>query len=549
MKRTITMLLLLGLIAVLFTGCSGKPEQTPAPMPAQTTQPSANPGSSETSDPAEGNALPFANGDVTFDVWWGMYEGAAPYISDLATNIAWSNVIKRTGINLHFISQPTATESEQFNLMIASQDYPDIIKGAGTLYSGGVDKAIDDGVYLRLNDLIEKYAPNYMRRLREPDDCTRDAMTDSGNMIFAQIYNRRQAGFFGPLVRQDWLNDLGLEVPSTIAEWETVLTKFKDEKTGGAGPLQFSYSGFNFGEVFAGAFGIGGSGEGSAMILVDGKIQYSFLLPEMRDYLETMNRWYKSGLIDQEFMTRGFLLYAETSLLANNELGAFVSFFNQAGTFYRDNGVVADDDFFLSLAPIPSLNKGEQPTVGLRMSRAAAGQGAITTACEDPVLAVKLIDYLFSDEGALLANYGLEGETFEYNDEGKPILSDLIIRNPDGMTASNAQFIYLIHNGPMFFYLDREEDVLDEEGKKYITLWDLPYPRTITGLSFTADEGTEKATIMNDINTLVSENVIKFIIGEKSFDEYDAFVNQIKSMNIERVIQIYTNAYERYLNR
>jgi putative aldouronate transport system substrate-binding protein len=181
--------------------------------------------------------------------------------------------------------------------------------------------------------------------------------------------------------------------------------------------------------------------------------------------------------------------------------------------------------------------------------RAAAGAGAITTACADPVLAVKLLDYLYSDEGALLANYGIEGKTFNYNEEGKPILGDLIIKNSDGMTATNAQFTYLIHNGPMYFYLDREEDVLDEEGKKYITLWDLPYPRTITGLSFTSDEGTEKATIMNDVNTLVSENVVKFIMGEKSFDEYDAFVEQIKAMNIDRVIQIYSDAYERYLNR
>jgi putative aldouronate transport system substrate-binding protein len=368
-------------------------------------------------------------------------------------------------------------------------------------------------------------------------------------MIFAQIYNRRQSGFFGPLIRQDWLNDLGLEVPSTIAEWENVLTKFKDEKTNGAGPLQFLYSGFNFGEVFSGAFGIGGSSESGAMVLVDGKIQYSFLLPEMRDYLETMKRWYEAGLIDQEFTARGFLMYAETNRLANNELGAFVSFFNQAGTFYKDSGVMTDEDFFLTLAPIPSLNEGEQPTVGLRMTRAAGGAAAITTSCEDPVLAVKLIDYLFSDEGALLANYGIEGETFNYNEEGKPILADLIIKNPDGMTATTAQFTYLIHNGPMYFYLDREEDVLDEEGKKYITLWDLPYPRTITGLNFTSEEGTEKATIMNDINTLVSENVVKFIMGEKSFDEYDAFVEQIKAMNIDRVVQIYSDAYARYLNR
>jgi len=107
----------------------------------------------------------------------------------------------------------------------------------------------------------------------------------------------------------------------------------------------------------------------------------------------------------------------------------------------------------------------------------------------------------------------------------------------------------LIHNGPMYFYLDREEDVLDEEGIKYAELWDLPYPRTITGLSFTSDEGTTKATIMNDINTFISENVARFIVGDKSFDEYDAFVDQIKSMDIDKVVEIYKDAYTRYQNR
>lgn len=555
MRRYLSLFLAVLILSSLLISCgdSGKQDPTQAPTQTPTQAPTSTPASTSTSteepDDVDGNALPFANGDVTFDIWWAMDESAAPFISDLATNIAWSEVIKRTGVNLHFISQPAITEGEQFNLMIASQDYPDIIKNAGALYSGGIDKAIADDVYIRLNELIEDHAPNYLRRLREPDDAVRDVLTDSGNMIFAQIYNRRQSGFFGPLIRQDWLDDLNLKIPVTIADWENVLTQFKNEKTNGSGPLQFNDSGFNYGENFSGAFGVGGQTEGSAMVLVDGKVQYSFLMPEMRDYLETMNRWYEAGLIDQEFPTRGFQLFANTTRLANNELGAFISFFNQAGTFYKDSGVMTDDNFFLSLAPIPRLTADSEPTVGLRMMRAVAGMGAITTACEDPVLAVKLIDYLFSDEGALLANYGLEGETFDYNADNKPVLKDIIIHNTEGMTATTAQFRYLIHNGPMFFYLDREEDVLDEEGKKYVEMWDLAYPRTITGISFTSDEGTEKANIMNDINTLVSESVVKFITGTKPFSEYDAFVSQIESMNIDKVIDMYTESLSRYQNR
>ena len=63
---------------------------------------------------------------------------------------------------------------------------------------------------------------------------------------------------------------------------------------------------------------------------------------------------------------------------------------------------------------------------------------------------------------------------------------------------------------------------------------------------FTADEGIENANILSDVNTFISENFMKFVTGVKPIDEFDAFVEEVMGMKIDRVIANYENALERY---
>jgi putative aldouronate transport system substrate-binding protein len=207
-----------------------------------------------------------------------------------------------------------------------------------------------------------------------------------------------------------------------------------------------------------------------------------------------------------------------------------------------------------AITPIPKLNANDELLVYYKNYTTLVGGGTVvTTACEKPDYAVRFIDWFYSEEGSFIANYGIEGVTFNYNKDGKPVHTDLIAHNPDGMTSTYAQVRYLIHNGFMVFILDREEDVQSEAALKYRDLWSGVGKYNIMGtMYFTTDEGTERSAILNDINTYVGEftlNAIQGLIDINNDSVWNEYVNTLKSQNIDRAVQITQDAYNRLMAR
>lgn len=555
MKRTITMLLTLVLIAALFTGCGGNEEKKATPTPT----PTATPAGTETdpSEPPEEPDLSYpivTDGSITLEIWYPLSAETSAQTTDLAdgTNYAWSELMKRTGINVDFTHPLSTSESEQFLLMVASQEYPDIYKGAVTAYSGGPDKAVEDEVWLRLNELLERFAPNYMEWVNKNDTNRKNTVTDQGNMVcISQVYDRLQPAFAGYAIRQDWLDDLGLARPETYDDWHNVLTQFKNSKTSNnAAPMELDPSGVPISNAFAGGYGV----STSYTIQKDGKIVYSRTEPEAREYLEMMHKWYSEGLIDPEFITSGTGLFPNNTRVANNESGAVALMYTYAGDYLARVGV-AEEGANFTLTKWPVKEAGTNPPVAMNGEGAGTmGGGAggmIFATCEYPEYAIRFIDYLYSEEGMLLSNYGIEGETFEYVD-GKPLQTELITKNPDGLTTTMAQERYLIHNGFVVFMLDREEDVQSETALEYRTVWAPTGKWNVVGnLTYTSEEGSELAVIQNDLKTYVDEMTCKFIMGTEELNDttWNEFVSQVKSMKVDRLIEITQAAYDRYQSR
>ena len=138
-----------------------------------------------------------------------------------------------TNVHVNWQVVDAASAQEQFGLMLASGEYPDIIRDCGTYYPGGTEKGVQDGVLADLTDVAEKYMPNYTALRKSNPQLEKDTLTDEGKMVgtrtitsyFGDVKGERV--WAGMALRGDWLNDLGLEVPRTIDQWETVLTAFK----------------------------------------------------------------------------------------------------------------------------------------------------------------------------------------------------------------------------------------------------------------------------------------------------------------------------------
>ena len=122
--------------------------------------------------------------------------------------------ITRRGLEL--LEQNMMTANEKFNLMVASQDYPDIISGFDESYSGGAVKGYEDDVIIDLTDLMDENAPNYMAYIQQDQQNYRDAYNDDGQMLFMNGYNDYYVLARGNVIRQDLLDKLGLDADEII---------------------------------------------------------------------------------------------------------------------------------------------------------------------------------------------------------------------------------------------------------------------------------------------------------------------------------------------
>jgi putative aldouronate transport system substrate-binding protein len=176
----------------------------------------------------------------------------------------------------------------------------------------------------------------------------------------------------------------------------------------------------------------------------------------------------------------------------------------------------------------------------------------ITTACENPELAMQWCDFWYTEDGVLLANYGVEGESFEFDENGIPYITELVTNNPDGLSLMDTQFMYTTDSVNRINDVTKTRSTYTEAGLAARDIWDYnrddanTYPEAA---ALTADEADEHSSIYSDINTYLQENIAQFMTGAKDMDQWDSFVETLYDMGIEDCIALKQAAYDRYLAR
>jgi putative aldouronate transport system substrate-binding protein len=491
-----------------------------------------------------------SGGKLDISYWIIMEPNLAQMVTTFADRPFWKQVMDRTNTDIKFIHPALGQETEQFNLMIASGDYPDLLDWNWTNYPGGPEKAISDKVIIPLNDLIDANAPNYKAILAKYPEADRQAKTDKGTYYsFGRLMvDPINQTYIGLIIRNDWLQDLGLQVPTTIGEWHDVLKAFKD-KEGAAAPLTlYPWHLREKGESypFIGAYGITGS-----FYQVDGKVGYGPIQPQFKQFLTTFNQWYKEGLIDPEFIVNDANTYDYK--ITTGKSGAFIGY--TSGHLGRLSSLMKAKDPTVSLvgAPYPSLVKGDTPKIGNRGPVYQPISLAISTDCKDPAAVVKFIDYLYSEKGTLLSNFGIEGESFVMKD-GKPVLTDLITGNKDhNLQTMLLMYTQAIGAAPLLASpeLRAQMNFLPEMTDAMMNKWsnsnnEYGMPANITP---TPEESGVISSIMTEINTYQDEMVLKFILGIEPLDKFEAFTSRIKTMGIDKAVAIKQASLDRYNNR
>ena len=284
---------------------------------------------------------------------------------------------------------------------------------------------------------------------------------------------------------------------------------------------------------------------------MDGEeVKYGPVQDAYLDYLTMMHEWYEEGLIDPEYITTNATQL--TSKVTENNVGC--SYYLLAGGMGTWSNMMGEEADFEAM-PWPKLEEdGVAYATSSDYNKVVVGPGvAITkTALENGHLeaCIKFRDYFYSEEGVLESNFGILGESYEMID-GEPIFTDAVLKNDKGLTTTQALSQYA---------LSASNDAMVKTAKyfKQVTLL-LPNQKAsqpvwnqcdlgllMPAIAHTAEESSFLSNKLSEIDTYVDEHTIKFITGQESLDEFDAFVAHIYELGLDEVIAVKQAAVDRY---
>ena len=462
--------------------------------------------------------------DVTLTYW-------IPFSSELITtleeNTMYQELEKRTNVDISWI-HPAGDANQSLQLMLATGDFPDLLENILDKYPGGPDKLVEEEIAIELNSYIDNYAPNYRKIREDYPDIAKETTTDSGNLVaFYCVQTEHENPWDGMRIRQDWLDELNLEMPTTIDELTNVLKKFKSEKNASVPMVWYDGWKDQYGYMM-GAWDIG-----PKFFKENNTVKYGPIEPSYKLYVETMNMWVSEGLLDKEYLTRE--TGGREELISSNQTGVY------------NNTSVVDVKDVTSPLPYLTIEKGDTRHFSNWVTNTKpANEVVITTACKNPEIATKWLDYHYTQEGSFLFNYGVEGIAHDIVD-GKPVFTELMIDNPNGIEPLLMSDVHKWHQGAYnrdFKALPGLTDVYVAEQELWATNTDGAY--VLPPITMTSEEGTQFANITSDVNTYVDEMTNKFILGLEPMDKFDEFVEQIKALDIDVAIQVQQDALDRY---
>lgn len=480
--------------------------------------------------------------DVKLTYW------SQAYSSDADTN-AWNTEYqKRLGVTFERMHPAAGQEVAQFNVMIASGELPDIVDWYWADYVGGPDKAITEGSIAKLNDLLPEYAPDFWNYLQENEFINKRSRTDEGNYYYFPGLvqyggeNEKLRVTAGYMFRKDYLDKMGLEVPETIDDWHHVLTTFKNN--GIESPLCISAN-----DVFR---GLGGAfGVPSGWYQVDGKVMYGNIQPEFKECLSVLKQWYDEGLFDKNFIN----LDTKTvdAKLLGGEAGAVFGWLGSGMGKWLSAAKDSNPEFDLVGVPYPVKNRGDVTKFATKDAVVYSRGPAISAKSKHKELAVKVLNYGYTEEGHNFFNFGQEGLSYNMVD-GYPTYSEMITNNPDGLTFDEALAAYTSATGKGAYvqdlrYIEQRYRLPQQKAAQEVWMKTEVDTYAMPPLTPTSEESQEFSAIVNDINTYVQEMYLKFITGKEPLDKFDAYVQQVKDYGLERATEIQQNALDRFNKR
>lgn len=448
-KRCLALLLTVCMTAGILGGCGSKNnEKTSSPDNAKTE----SQGSESSNSKEEVIELTFYNADGQEDPW---------------TDPVALALTEATGVKLK-TDYPVSADDERVALMIAEQNYPDMI-----FAKGDAGSLIEAGALIDMTDLIEEYGPNIKKLYGEEFDKLKYSKDDpsiyqlSSYNVGGEVF--KHAGT--AQVQWDVLKENNYQLPNSLEEFEKMIKDYlaaHPTSEDGLANIGFTLSTADWHWMItlgnpAGYIADGAPDNGQWLIDENNNAIYKFRSEKEREYFRWMNRMYNEGILDPEFATQ-----THEDYIAKIASGRVVALFDTDWDYADGEKILkADGKYEKTYAGLPLTMDEETKCAALMYQGLTTGYGVgITTSCKDPVAAIKYLDYICSDEGQVLVQWGIEGVNYFLDEDGHRY------RTEEEITAAASDKDYPkktgvgFHNYPFPYYGD---GIVDATGSTYTT--------------------------------------------------------------------------------
>lgn len=481
---------------------------------------------------------------------------------------------KNAGISIEWNTMSDSL-AEQVNVRIGGGELPDAFIGVGfsnydlTTYG-------DDGTFIDLSPyLTEEYMPNLSKILEENPDI-RSAITMSDGGIYGlpagekmgtagigaeedySIYTIPQFS----MINKKWLDELGLEVPTTLDELHTALKAFADNDmsakvygndAGSTIPMSTGFDQWCWGQnIFYSGFGFTNWPNDVCNDLVlnpDGKVDFVCASDEYRKAMTYFHDWFAEGLMDKEMFSQ-----SDTQLIAKCSQG----YVGVSTWWYIEElmGDYADDYVFLPVLDGPDGTHNVTVRTG---GATNSGNLSITSECTSPANLLKFFDQWYDPEVVMQLQYGPKDVYFTKQDENGvwQSITDEESKEKYGKSAGELKGEYEVY-GPKLILSDYYQTTFKMEDRAIERLTDLnefwmPYVDSMVTYPvdcvYTQDELDIIDQYKTDFeNTVAEQEGLWLKEGGPSDEEWEAYVSTLKdACGMEELKQVYQDAYDRYM--
>ena len=452
---------------------------------------------------------------------------------DWETNLFFERMTEKTGITFQFREYTDYTKwQERKNAILAKEDLPDVMFKA-ELNAGEIRDLYEAGILTDLKPYLEEHAPDLWKLLQDNPEYMAAVSMPDGAIPALPAINQLQNND-AMWINTAWLKRIKSDMPTNADELTEVLRAFKDGDPNGNGQkdeIPLTFIGMWELRFLGHAFGI--TDNDYYISANDGKVSSMLTSDNNRAFLTWLHGLWEENLLDHN----GFSMTDSLRQITDEKKAIPYGLILSSSPLT----VVPSSTLSSFSLLLPMEYNGKQVYRDLTGSL-IRGTFAITSRCTQPEKLVSWVNALYTEEGALMAQYGLEGKEYSFREdgmwewtEGADTIAQYVLPTNTIGTGAAAPGITPVEFQTKYSDEEARQDILELiELKKYTVL---PMP----AVTLSQEDESEIAGIQLQLSDYTETAMARFVTGDVSLtdEEWKIFCDTVEEKGLSRMAEIW----------